>query len=141
MRYRLLNTKKKQWSFFYQFQFRELFIFDFIEMIKSQCFYRFSLTSKNLEKLLRKSKAYREMILQHVNKIWQFCIIQGMFGLLTFWAHRWMFLLPERFFFLTLELLETLRWIFGTVNKIAFGIFFVVIKSFWSFCPYANDLF
>ena len=46
MRYRFLNMKKKI-KFFYQFQFRELFIFSFMEMIKSQCFYRFFLTQKN----------------------------------------------------------------------------------------------
>ena len=51
--------------FFYEFQFQELFIFDFRAMIKSQCSHNFFFREERLlkKKLSCIPKGYREVIL------------------------------------------------------------------------------
>ena len=39
-------------KFFYQFQFRELFIFIFKAMIKYRCFHRFFISEKELKEII-----------------------------------------------------------------------------------------
>ena len=43
-------------KFFYQFQFRELFIFIFRAIIKYRCFHRFFMTQKELNKIIMQIK-------------------------------------------------------------------------------------
>ena len=51
-------------KFFYQFQFRELFIFIFramIKYLKCRCFHRFFITQKELKEIITQiKKLYRE---------------------------------------------------------------------------------
>ena len=43
-------------KFFYQFQFREPFIFVFRAMIKYRCFHRFFITQKGLKEIIMQIK-------------------------------------------------------------------------------------